>query len=652
MNFVSTPVRAAVLGLLASVSVPAFSQGATLKETVVTANRYEQDVQSAPSAITVLTSEQILSSGATDANDAISRLIGLPSRIDLNGARNNTLDFRGFGETASQNVVVVVDGIRISENEQASPRLSAISPEQIESIEIVRGGSSVQWGEGASAGVINIVLKKNTKQGLSGSATAQLESFNGRDGRANFSVGTEGLVFDANVRSYATDSYRENGTARQDTASVGLSGASGNTKFRMRVSSEDQTNRFAGPLSLSQFKQNPTQAKTPKDFGSYAETRATLGFEYLLDKIVFAVDTGVRNKNVSYHLDYDGYPTIGGTSSSSYQLSPKATYRSALGKNALTLVGGQDYSRWNYKAENSNPQNEQSYQFNNATYFSGDFLTNSGTRLVVGIRQETVNKRAEDRIAYEPVDYNRSDNLDAWDFGLSQEIKSGINAYFKSAKSYRLPNVDENRTVAMALRPQSSRDIEFGVKWSLNADNYITFRTYEQNTTDEIAFNRLCGSMGCNTNLDPTRRQGAELEGRLALQKNLRLQGSLQTVDAKFREGPFAGKQIPSVASISTAVRLLWLIDTQQSLNFGVQYLGGSRLSNDIANRCSAQMPDRTLLDARYAWNNRKIEVSLSAINLTDEKSYSYGITNADCSAVNVYPDPGRTLKATVKYNF
>jgi iron complex outermembrane receptor protein len=158
--------------------------------------------------------------------------------------------------------------------------------------------------------------------------------------------------------------------------------------------------------------------------------------------------------------------------------------------------------------------------------------------------------------------------------------------------------------------------------------------------------------MGCNTNLDPTRRQGAELEGRLALQKNLRLQGSLQTVDAKFREGPFAGKQIPSVASISTAVRLLWLIDTQQSLNFGVQYLGGSRLSNDIANRCSAQMPDRTLLDARYAWNNRKIEVSLSAINLTDEKSYSYGITNADCSAVNVYPDPGRTLKATVKYNF
>jgi iron complex outermembrane receptor protein len=203
-----------------------------------------------------------------------------------------------------------------------------------------------------------------------------------------------------------------------------------------------------------------------------------------------------------------------------------------------------------------------------------------------------------------------------------------------------------------ALRPQNSRDVEVGVKWSQSTGTNLTIRVFEQKTTDEIAFDRLCGSMGCNTNLDPTSRQGVELEGRFAIQNNVQLQGSLQSVDAKFSEGPYAGKRIPAVAGVSAAARILWSIDTHQSLNVGAQFLGNSRFTNDVAGRCSDQMADRTLFDARYAWTNRKVEVSVAAMNLTDQRSYSYAITNATCSAVNVYPDPGRTLKAAVKYNF
>lgn len=647
-----TPVRAAVLGLLASVSLPALSQ--TLKETVVTANRYAQDVQSTPSAITVLTSEQIMSSGATDANDAIRQLMGIPSRSDLTGGRNNSLDFRGFGATASQNVVVIVDGIRISENEEASPRLSAISPEQIESIEVVRGGSSVQWGEGASAGLINVVLKKGARQGVSGSFIGQVESFNGRDSRANISVGAEGLTFDTNVRSYTTNSYRDNNAVRQDTASVGLTGTAGQTKFRLRVFSEDQANRLPGPLTIAQFNQNPQQASTPNNFASFSETRVIGGLEHALGSLVFALDTGLRNKNISYYYDYGGgFTTKGDTASSSYQLSPKLTYRSNLGAHALTVVGGQDLNRWNFKAASTDGQDEQAYQFNSATFVTADLLTTLGTRLVAGVRQESATKRANG-FAYtgSPVAYNRRDDLDAFDFGVSQEISKGLNLYAKSAKSYRLPNVDENRSLTTALRPQNSRDVEVGVKWSQSTGTNLTIRVFEQKTTDEIAFNRLCGSMGCNTNLDPTSRQGVELEGRFAIQNNVQLQGSLQSVDAKFSEGPYAGKRIPAVAGVSAAARILWSIDAHQSLNVGAQFLGNSRFTNDVAGRCSDQMADRTLFDARYAWTNRKVEVSVAAMNLTDQRSYSYAITNATCSAVNVYPDPGRTLKAAVKYNF
>ena len=98
----------------------------------------------------MITGDEVRASGASDANDAIRKLLGLPYRTDLRGGRDYTLDLRGFGATADQNVVVVIDGIRVSENELTGARLSAIAPEMIE-----RKPELAKWEKGQPGGPTN-----------------------------------------------------------------------------------------------------------------------------------------------------------------------------------------------------------------------------------------------------------------------------------------------------------------------------------------------------------------------------------------------------------------------------------------------------------------------------------------------------------------
>jgi iron complex outermembrane receptor protein len=85
-----------------------------------------------------------------------------------------------------------------------------------------------------------------------------------------------------------------------------------------------------------------------------------------------------------------------------------------------------------------------------------------------------------------------------------------------------------------------------------------------------------------------------------------------------------------------------------QSADLGLLWVDRQRYGNDFANTCGALMPSFTTVDARYAIRLDKWELALAGSNLTgrDYFSRAYG-----CRA-NVYPDPGRQLKLTARYDF
>ena len=90
----------------------------------------------------------------------ITHVRGEIGRIDTSGGRNQTLDLRGFGETAANNVVILLDGVRQNEGDSGSANLAWIPLSSIERIEIVRGSGAVLHGDGATAGVINVITQK------------------------------------------------------------------------------------------------------------------------------------------------------------------------------------------------------------------------------------------------------------------------------------------------------------------------------------------------------------------------------------------------------------------------------------------------------------------------------------------------------------
>ena len=160
MNFVSTPVRAAVLGLLASVSlVPALghAQNATMKETVVTASRYEQPLIDLVADVSVIDRDQLDQSGATGLADVLARLPGLEMSRSGGIGGTTSLYIRG---SETRFAAIYVDGVRVDSQATGGAPWESLPIGQVDRIEVLRGPASAVYGSDALGGVVQIFTKK------------------------------------------------------------------------------------------------------------------------------------------------------------------------------------------------------------------------------------------------------------------------------------------------------------------------------------------------------------------------------------------------------------------------------------------------------------------------------------------------------------
>lgn len=616
-----------------------------LPEVVITATRTEQALQNLPIGATIITAADIQKSGARDANAAVRKLAGVVGRTDLLGGREESLDLRGYGATADQNLVVLIDGVRVSENEQVSARLSAVPVELIERIEIVRGGASVLWGEGASAGVINVVLKHPTAAPAYGGMSAALENFGGRDAKAFVASGAGPWAGDLHLRALDSQGFRRNGQYRQDSGSAGVQFQQGAWRANVRVQQESEGNGLPGPLSFAQFASDPRQSSTPEDHGNTSAQRYTGSLEYSAGPWTAQVDLAVRERSATAW--YQAYAYMADTWSRSEQLTPRLIYRSTIGQVSGTTLVGLDRVRWTYR-NSSSFMGERVRQLNQAAFANTDWTWPSQTRLTLGWRAEHVDKRVSDPVNF--TSYDSSHSLSAHELGLDQAVMKGLDVYARWAASYRVPDVDDNRFLAQPLLPQHNRDRELGVKWRAGSSS-AALRVFRQNTVDEIGFDPLAGpyGTGANVNFDPAQRKGVELEGRTQLLSALDVAVTWQQVQARFRSGPYAGLEQPLVAPRSATLRLGYALDAHQRIELGGQYLAAARFGNDQTNACTRRIPATILMDARYAWTSSAWEIALAATNLADRKTYSLAF---DCSHGALYPESGRMIQLSVVRHF
>lgn len=125
-----------------------------LDKIVVTALREDKKDIDTPSMVHIIDKNKIEAMGAKNVLDVLKTVEGFTITSSPTG--NIYVGFRGL---AKDNVLILVNGISV--NQQGNYNLDNISAENIERIEVVKGGSSVLYGTEATAGVVNIITKNN-----------------------------------------------------------------------------------------------------------------------------------------------------------------------------------------------------------------------------------------------------------------------------------------------------------------------------------------------------------------------------------------------------------------------------------------------------------------------------------------------------------
>ncbi len=621
----------------------------SLPSVTITGARFASDPALRPIGATVITAEDIRNAGAADVNQAIRKIGGVYGRQSLDGSPDFGLDLRGFGANSAQNLVVMLDGVRLSENDLGGAILSTIPIELVERIEIIRGGASVLFGDGATGGVIQIVTKRPVDNTARGSVSAEVGQFKARDLRASAAKSWDGFAIDAALGKKTTDNYRDHNAYDLRTVNAGAQWAYAGGRVGVRVERADSDADFPGSLTLAQFNDNPRQTLTPRDNGTLASRRVSAFIEQRFGAIDAAAELSRRTKVIESNYYYPGL-SHASYDSRQTQFSPRLRHLGRFDGLLNELVAGIDLTRWD-RDTTAAYSLADARQKSKAVYARDEVKWDAfyHARLALGARRELFDKDYADAVAATAPEHT-SQAQNAWELQGSLDVMAATNLYAKLGRSYRVANADENsyRSSTDVLKIQTSRDLEIGVRAG-DSQARVDVRAFRHALTNEIFYDpTLNGGWGANTNLDPTERKGVEADADAAIASGWRAIAHYQHVNARFTAGPNAGREMVLVPKNTLSTRLAWVPGDGQSADLGVQWVASQRYGNDFANSCAARVPAYHTVDARYARKLGAWEFALSGLNLADKRYFS----NAYGCQAGIYPSDARQLKLSARYDF
>lgn len=650
----SSLISLAVAALGATAAPAASVPDATV---VVTATRLPARAADLPVNLTVIDRRQIERSAAANLAELLRGVAG--TRVgNIDELGNGSIDLRGFGVTGAANTQILLDGVRLNDNDLSSPRLGALSLDQIERIEIVRGGS-VAHGGGSSGGVINLISRRQ-----SAGVAARFGSHGSRDLNGRWRGGDEAWRFGVEGRYAETDGERANSAADSRRAAVDLGWHGERFSLTAATSAEREKQRFPGvrrvdrASGLDEFRNDPDGSASPLDHGRAEAERHLLRGEGDFDGGRWAVDLSRRRKQQDSFFDYGGgYSSADRREIHETRFSPRiALSHQWFGvPSDLTVgvdLGRAEGERWDGPLSPTDAKGDSRLD-TRAVWLDHGSRFGDATRLTVGLRQE----RAEQTV--NSVDWDgsvkraeRDESLKAFQIGLRQQLSQDWSLYGRVGRSYRLPNADE-LTDNAELKAQTSRDFEAGVEGK-SGGVQVRLAAFAMRIEDEIAFQPYVNGFGRNINLAPTRRRGVEVETRWQA-GDFDLGANLAYTVAEFRSGVYgginvAGRDVPLVPRWQGNLSAGWQFRADSRLDLQLHGNSDSRLDNDQAN-VGPKLAGYGTLDAKLSHRIKGWTLTLSAQNLGDKRYAAYGIKGGG-ERYNLYPAAGRRWWLGAAYQF
>jgi outer membrane receptor protein involved in Fe transport len=138
------------------------------EQVIVTASKTEEQLVNAPAAVSVVTSETIQNSPATNVGELLRSVPGV--NVSQTSARDVNLTSRGATSTLSTSQLALVDGrsVYLDFFGMVMWDLVPTNADEIKQIEVIRGPASAIWGANAMTGVVNVITKTPRELAASG----------------------------------------------------------------------------------------------------------------------------------------------------------------------------------------------------------------------------------------------------------------------------------------------------------------------------------------------------------------------------------------------------------------------------------------------------------------------------------------------------
>lgn len=628
-----------------------------LDDITVKANRFEHKDTETTYASEIHTSKEIEKSGAATLYDFLAQQTSLNVSPNIGNRATPAINLRGYGtENGFQNVVITVDGQRLNNIDSAPALLAGIPVSNIERIEISKGSGSVIYGDGATAGAIQIYTKNKTGVTVSTS----LGNYGQQNHYVSAGISEQYIDLSANLSHDGIDGFsKKDTTGHKDD----FSSDAQNVKLRIKPSerlrfiaegtSSRNDIRYVGTLTKAEFNDDPRQnsgnAYTRQSFDS---DQWKLGVEF---------DVNNQIKLAAYHFQDDKFSEfISNTPSTANSLYKSNDFNISYQGSLINVVAGYqnfDGERKSYSDFTAFPPfgaitSDKTTKKNEALYIQGELLIDALT-LSAGARDEKV------RYTFKPIinpfltpTGKNSADIDAWDLGVNYRFNDQVSIFANYNQAYQAPDIDRLFGFGSGFNgfidPAKAKTFNIGLNHTAS-NNRLKISAFHTRLEDEIY---LVPVIFKNTNIDKSHKYGFEIQDYFKFNDQLNtslIYDYTRAIIDKENDGAgaFNGKDLPGVSKHTVVANLNYKFLDHANLNLNHTWRSKAYAFNDFQNNFSQKQRPYESTNVALSYQYKNYQVFTSVSNLFEHKN---SIQVADDA---IYPvDFVRTWRVGIKADF